>query len=190
MTRRTEALVKLTLLGLVCALWTVVIVACGNEQPADAPENPANDPEPTKEPPPPEPTKEPPPPPEPAKADGGGSSAQADGGGAPAADGGATEVACGRPGQPMCPLQEYMKKIMNPAMRSGEGIEESFTRVAGWAPDPSWDEGENGWRRTAEAGAAAIRASNKLGAQNACKACHKAWQKRYKTEFRPRPLPQ
>jgi len=188
MSRRREALVKWTMFALVCALWTGVIVACGNQQSQDTPPAGDDTPEPTKEPPPPEPTKEPPPPPPPPPepvADGG--AAAADGGATPAADGGT--VACGRPGQPMCPMQEYMKRTMLPAMRSGQGIEESFTKVAGWAPDPAYEQGEHGWRATAEAGAAAIKAGNKAAAQATCKACHTAWQKRYRAEFRPRPIP-
>lgn len=184
-----ESILKCTVLCAVSALWIGVIVACGNPQPsASADVDRTFTPEVVDKmaddaarevakalPPPP-----PPPPPEPATPDAGA---------APAADGGAAPVPCGRPGQPMCPMQEYMKRTMLPAMRSGQGIEESFTKVAGWAPDPSWNEGPNGWRTTAEAGAAAIKAANKAGAQAACKACHTAWQKRYRAELRPRPLP-
>ena len=179
-----QAIVKCTLLGAVSALWIGVIVACGHDEPA-ANQDQQDTPEPTKEP-APEATKErpAPPPTAPPAADACNEAARADGGGATAA-----APACGHPGEPMCPLQEYMKRTMLPAMRSGQGIEESFTKIRTWAPDPSYDEGPNGWRATAESGAQAIKAGTKAGAQAACKACHTAWQKRYRADFRQRPLP-
>jgi hypothetical protein len=173
--------------------WSVglgLVVACGNQQAEESPApepDPAPEAAPAKEPPPPAPEPPAPPPPATAAADGGGDAAD---GGSATIDGGSATAACGRPGQPLCPLQEYMKKQMQPAMRAGgEPLAETFTKVAPWAPDPSWNEGESSWRAISEAGAAAARANDRANVQKACKSCHTAWQKRYRAEFRPRPLP-
>jgi len=186
MNRRREAITKWSILAGVAALWTGVIVACGNDHPTATPEqeDSADTAEPTKEPPPPPPTKEPPPPPaEPTAnaADGGGT-------GAVAANDEVPDP-CGERGQPMCPLQEYMKRTVMPAMKAGRGLDVELAKVAGWAPDPSWNEGEHGWRATAEQGVEAARANDQTKIKATCKACHGAWQKRYRAEFRRRPVP-
>ncbi|MNC98356.1 hypothetical protein D3C83_162880 [compost metagenome] len=58
------------------------------------------------------------------------------------------------------------------------------------APDPAWNTGgATGFRGMAEASAAAARANDVPALQQSCKSCHKAFRKKYKAEFRPRPLP-
>ena len=163
--------------GAVCVLWMVAVVACGNVRRGDPPshERPAPTP-PQPEPGPPPPPPPPPPPAEPT---------------APVAstDAGAAAPACGHPGQPFCPLQGYMKQTVLPAMRAGQGLDAALTQVAGWAPDPSWNEGATSWRALAEGGVAAVRASDRAKTEAACKLCHTAWQRRYRAEFRARPIP-
>lgn len=97
---------------------------------------------------------------------------------------------CGGRGQPPCPLQAYMKTKLVPAMRAGgEALAAELALVAGWAPDPAWNEGRAGWREVSEAGASAARAGIRAGAMAACKRCHLAWQKRYRSDFRSRAVP-
>lgn len=174
------ALLKGSLFAAVCALWIGVIVACSNDRPQESrvdetPEAREPAPEPVREPPPP------PPAPPPTTAADGGQAASSDGGAA-------TAATCTGRGDDLCPLQAFMKRTLQPAVKAGRGVAE-LTKVAGWAPDPSWNEGERAWRATAEAAAAAAREGDRARLQAACKACHTAWQKRYKAEFRTRPVP-
>lgn len=147
-----------------------------------------------------------PPPPDTAPNDGAGATTTS-GAAATAGDGGGATVAsaaaaatpvsppgasgtCGGRGQPPCPLQAYMKTKLVPAMRAGgETLAAELALVAGWAPDPTWNEGPAGWREVAEAGAAAARSGIRAGAMAACKRCHLAWQKRYRSAFRSRAIP-
>ena len=186
-----DAILKWSLLASVGLLWTGVIIACGNERQTetrdteDSVDTPTPAPEPGAE-----PTKEPPPPPpprEPTAAAGDGGSSAADGVAATADD----EVPedCGGRGKPMCPLQGYMKRTVIPAMKAGRGLDVELAKVANWAPDPSWNEGAQSWRAAAEAGVEAARASDTTKIKASCKACHTAWQKRYRAEFRRRPVP-
>lgn len=56
-------------------------------------------------------------------------------------------------------------------------------------PDPSWDAGDNGWASIAQAGAKAAAAGDLTEARASCKACHRAFRKKYKADYRLRKLP-
>jgi hypothetical protein len=61
-------------------------------------------------------------------------------------------------------------------------------RVPDFVPTEAWNAGAQGWTTIARAGGAAARAGDLLGAKASCKSCHKTWRKRYRDEFRPRPI--
>lgn len=100
-------------------------------------------------------------------------------------------VACGEEGQPDCPLQGWMKEHAGPAAEDGDAtrLEEAYTQIAGFAPDPAWNAGATGWRALAEDGATKARNGDVRGARAACKACHTAWRDRFKAEHRHDPVP-
>jgi hypothetical protein len=100
-------------------------------------------------------------------------------------------VACGGAGQPRCPLDAWMEENVEPAAERGDlsRLAELYTKMAGFAPDPSWNTGDNSWRAIAEGAAAKARAGDMRGARSACKSCHQAWKERYRNEFRARALP-
>lgn len=85
-----------------------------------------------------------------------------------------------------------MEDEIDHALEAGdlEGVAAALTKVAKMAPDPSWNEGgPKGFRGMAEAAAAAAKANDIPTLQQSCKTCHKAFRKKYKEQFRTRPLP-
>jgi cytochrome c556 len=103
----------------------------------------------------------------------------------------AEDAKCGEKGQPACPLEGWMEKnVQDPFdAKDLKTVAASLEKVAGFAPDPKWNEGDTGWSKLAKDGAAAAKAGNAEDTQKACKACHKAWRSKYKKEFRSKPLP-
>lgn len=89
-----------------------------------------------------------------------------------------------------CPLHDWMEKELQDAMDAGDlkKVAAGLEKVAGFAPDPKWNEGENGWSKLAKAGAAAATAGDAKAAGATCKSCHKAWRKEYKEKHRAKPL--
>ncbi len=81
-----------------------------------------------------------------------------------------------------------MKKAVD--ARDTAALGAALTAAAPFAPDPTWNEGETGWRAIAEAGATKASAGDFAGARTSCKACHRAWRERYQHEFRERPVPE
>jgi hypothetical protein len=102
----------------------------------------------------------------------------------------ADETKCGEKGQPRCPLQGWMEKNMQDPFdkKDLKKLAESLDKAAGFAPDPQWNTGEKGWAKIAKDGAAAAKAGDFGGTQQACKTCHKAWRSEYKKQFRVRPV--
>ena len=100
-------------------------------------------------------------------------------------------VACGEAGQPKCPLDAWMEENVEPAAERGDlpRLAELYTKMAGFAPDASWNTGATSWRAISEAAAEKARAGDMRGARSACKSCHQAWRSRYRAEFRGRTLP-
>lgn len=100
------------------------------------------------------------------------------------------EGACGEKGQPKCPLQGWMEKNMQDPLDAKDlkTVAASLEKAAKLVPDPKWNDGANGWAKTATAGAAAAKAGDFKATQAACKACHKAWRNEYKKQFRSKPV--
>lgn len=89
------------------------------------------------------------------------------------------------------PLADWMEDNLQAAVEAGDltKVAAGLERAAAWAPDPSWNQGETGWEKIAKEGAAKAKAGDLAGAKAACKSCHTAWRKKYKAQFRSRPLP-
>jgi hypothetical protein len=100
-------------------------------------------------------------------------------------------VACGAAGQPKCPLERWMEDNVEAAAENGDlpRLADLYTKMAGFAPDPSWNTGATSWRAISETAATKARAGDVRGARAACKSCHQAWRERYRAEFRGRPVP-
>jgi hypothetical protein len=101
-------------------------------------------------------------------------------------------TACGEDGQPRCPLQAFMEDEVDKPLEAAdlEQVAAALTKVAKMAPDPAWNAGgAKGFRGMAEASVAAARANDVPALQASCKSCHKAFRRKYKEQFRPRPLP-
>jgi cytochrome c556 len=102
----------------------------------------------------------------------------------------ADDAACGEKGQPMCPLQEWMEKHMQPPFddKDFKKLSASLKKAASFAPDPKWNDGDKGWKKLAEDGAAAAEAGDLKAVQASCKSCHKAWRKQYRKDHRKQPI--
>lgn len=89
-----------------------------------------------------------------------------------------------------CPLHDWMDKELQTPMDAGDlkAVAASFEKLAGFAPDPKWNEGATGWSKIAKDGAAAAKAGDAKAAGAACKSCHKAWRKEYKEKHRSKPI--
>ena len=89
-----------------------------------------------------------------------------------------------------CPLHDWMDKELQTPMDAGDlkKVAASFEKLASFAPDPKWNDGDTGWSKIAKDGAAAAKAGDAKAAGAACKSCHKAWRKDYKEKHRSKPL--
>lgn len=105
-----------------------------------------------------------------------------DGGRAPAQSG-----ECGKPGQPPCPLQDWMRKNVAAALAANDSaaLSVALERAAALSPNPAWAS----WGSAASSGAAAAKKGDIAGARAACKTCHDAWRASYRDQFRMRPIP-
>jgi hypothetical protein len=99
--------------------------------------------------------------------------------------------ACGETGQPDCPLQGWMNANMDANVDKGDmkALAAAYEKLAGWAPDPKWNDGDTGWSKIAKAGADAAKKGDAVAAKAQCKTCHKAWRSKYKEQFRTKPVP-
>jgi hypothetical protein len=104
---------------------------------------------------------------------------------APKAATAAAAVACGKKGQPDCPLQGWMKKNLKAAMKEENmgKVAEGLDQVASHVPD-----GYDDWKGIAEDGAKAARDNDVAAVKRACKTCHDQHQKQYRKERRTEPL--
>src|SRR5689334_11698035 len=89
-----------------------------------------------------------------------------------------------------CPLHDWMEKELQEPMDAGDlkKVAAGFEKLAAYAPDPKWNEGDNGWSKLAKDGATAAKAGDAKAAGASCKSCHKAWRKEYKEKHRSKPL--
>lgn len=94
-------------------------------------------------------------------------------------------------GQPLCPLQKWMEDNIKPATENEDTakLAQLMAQLPRFVPDPSWNEGPEGWSTIANTAAEKARANDFAGARASCKQCHKAWREKYRQEFRPRPIP-
>jgi hypothetical protein len=94
---------------------------------------------------------------------------------------------CGKPGQPPCPLQDWMRKNVAGALAANDAaaLSVALDKAAKLTPDPAWAS----WTTAATAGAAAAKKGDIAGARAACKTCHDAWRTTYRDKFRMRPIP-
>lgn len=108
-----------------------------------------------------------------------------------AASGDTAAGACGEKGQPDCPLQGFMSKNLQDPLDANDvaAVAKNVQRVARFVPDPSWNTGNNSWSSLVQGVATAAESGDVASTREACKNCHRAWRKRYKNEFRQRPLP-
>ena len=101
-----------------------------------------------------------------------------------------TPPGCGGQGQPDCPLQAWMKENNQEPLQDNDlaRVAASLDQLPRFVPDPAWNQGATGWATVARNGATAARAGDVRGTRAACKACHTAWQDRYRERFRARPI--
>jgi hypothetical protein len=97
---------------------------------------------------------------------------------------------CGKKGQPMCPLQGWMEDNVQKPLDEGDlkAVAKSLKKAAAFAPSPEWNKGDKAWKKLAEASAAAAESGDAKALKQSCKNCHKAWRKKYKKEFRDKPI--
>jgi hypothetical protein len=90
-----------------------------------------------------------------------------------------------------CPLHDWMESEMDAAVEKGDAkaLAASYEKVAGWAPDPKWNEGAEGWSKIAKDGAELAKKGDIEAARKLCKTCHKAFRAKYKEAFRTKALP-
>jgi hypothetical protein len=98
---------------------------------------------------------------------------------------------CGDKGQPSCPLQGWMERNLDAPLERGElaAVAAALRKLAGFAPQPDWNQGDNGWQALATRGADAAAAGDGKAVEQSCKGCHRAFRKKYKAEHRMRPVP-
>lgn len=98
---------------------------------------------------------------------------------------------CGTKEKP-CPLQQWMRANMTPALAAGDGpaLAAALDKAATLSPDASWNgtDATKSWDAIAKAGAAAARANDLRGAKAACQSCHEAFKEPYKSKFRTKPV--
>jgi hypothetical protein len=97
------------------------------------------------------------------------------------------QVECGKPGQPACPLQAWMRaNVATPlASNDTESLAKGLDKAANLSPDPGWV----AWPQLASAGAAAARKGDLAGTRASCKGCHDAFRDVYREKYRNRPIP-
>ena len=97
---------------------------------------------------------------------------------------------CGEKNQPKCPLQAWMEKNLQDPLDAGDlkRVAASFTKLARFSPDASWNAGATGWSAIANSAATAAGAGDAASVKQACKSCHKTWRSKYKATYRTRPI--
>jgi cytochrome c-type biogenesis protein CcmH/NrfG len=97
--------------------------------------------------------------------------------------------ACGAPGKPACPLQQWMRSEVAAPLATGEleRLAQNLERVGAMNPEPAkWAN----WTAIAREGANAARNRNAEGARSACARCHKVYRRGYNARYRERSLPE
>ncbi len=92
-----------------------------------------------------------------------------------------------------CPMFDWMEENTVPAVenRNLPELAKALHKIEFMAPDPSWNEGDEGWARISRDGATKAEAGDFRGARAACKACHQSWRDRFRQEGRrTAPMPE
>lgn len=92
---------------------------------------------------------------------------------------------CGGKGQPMCPMQKWMKENMLPAQNNSDmgALKKGLEYIAGHAPAGYAD-----WSKFAKEGIAAADKNDMAKVKASCNDCHKAYKSKYKSEMRDKPF--
>lgn len=98
----------------------------------------------------------------------------------------AETAACGAPGKPPCPLQQWMRVNIAAPMAEGHRKElaENLERLVKLNPDPG--EWQN-WNRFAREGAERARKGRHV--QPSCTRCHDVYRAKYNEKYRERAVP-
>jgi len=97
------------------------------------------------------------------------------------------QAACGKPGQPACPMQAWMRARLGSSLAANntDALAAALETTARLMPDPSW----TSWGTFAKNGANAARNGDMAGARASCKGCHDAYRAQYRERYRLRPVP-
>ncbi|WP_437777364.1 hypothetical protein [Sorangium sp. So ce1097] len=95
------------------------------------------------------------------------------------------DFGCGAKGQKPCPMQGWMKTVMQSATNSGDGakIASALEYVAGKPPP-----GMPKWVEISKDGVEKAKKGDIEGAKASCKNCHDLYKKKYKDELRANPF--
>lgn len=88
---------------------------------------------------------------------------------------------CGAKGKKPCPMQGWMKSVMQSASTSGDGAKLASALEQAGAKAPS---GMPEWKRIASEGAAAAKKGDIEGAKKSCKGCHDLYKKEWQNNRR------
>jgi hypothetical protein len=88
---------------------------------------------------------------------------------------------CGGKGKKPCPMQGWMKSVMQSASTSGDGAKLAAALEQAGAKAPS---GMPEWKRISSEGAALAKKGDIEGAKKSCKTCHDMYKKKWVTERR------
>jgi hypothetical protein len=104
---------------------------------------------------------------------------------APVAPADESKFSCGGKGQPMCPMQKWMKENMLPAQNNSDmaALKKGLEYIAGHAPA-----GFSDWSKIAKDGIAAAAANDMGKVKASCNDCHKAYKSKYKSDLRDKPF--
>jgi hypothetical protein len=100
---------------------------------------------------------------------------------APPAGSAAAKAACGGPGQPECPTQQWMKSTLQAFLRTKDykRLESSFKELASHSP-----QGFEHWGDISEAGARAAAQGDEALVRKSCQECHDAYRSSFRQQYR------
>jgi hypothetical protein len=99
----------------------------------------------------------------------------------PPADGTVAKAACGGPGQPECPTQQWMKSTLQAYLRTKDykRLESSFKELASHSPG-SFEH----WGDISQAGARGAAQGDEALVRKSCQECHDAYRSRFREQYR------
>lgn len=95
------------------------------------------------------------------------------------------DFGCGKKGQKQCPMQGWMKTVMQTAVNSGDAakITKALEYIAAKPPP-----GMPNWVKITNDGIEKAKKGDIDGAKTSCKACHDAYKAEYKAKHRDLPF--